>query len=286
MSFAARITLAAGIAALTTLVPSTTHAQATRPRATSPSASTTSASAPSAAEEASYAARAERLRARILAASSWTDLGGDSCSVGMLRTFPTDGESSSHALDAVAELERIIVARGIDNPIDTPAGHALMRTVAAWEAFAERPRWDVAAGQTAPRAIAAGLGGGFRNPTTRKCETYLPGDTATIVLPPLTNFTPPRTEGVRLTLYYGEPGVRRARDLFHGTVAQRDSGAVFSYTRVRAAVLWRDYAVVAVNRPAEVAGVLTLSKGLGGGTYIFRRVGDEWRLLVIVRTWA
>jgi hypothetical protein len=204
----------------------------------------------------------------------------------MLRTFSTDGATSAQALDAVAELERIIVARGIDNPIDTPAGHALMRTVVAWEAFAERPRWDVPAGKTAPRAIAAGLGGGFRNPTTRKCETYLPGDTATIVLPPLTNFAPPRTEGVRLTLYYGEPGVRRARDAFHAFVAKRDTAAVFAYTRVRAAVLWRDYAVVAVNRPAEAGGVLTLSKGLGGGTYIFRRVGDEWRLLVIVRTWA
>ena len=282
MSFASRITLAAGIAALTALVPSPTGAQATPLRA---SAATTS-SGPSPVEEASYAARAERLRARIIAASGWTDLGGDSCSVGMLRTFSSDSGTSAQALDAVAELERIIVARGIDNPIDTPAGHALMRTVAAWEAFAERPRWDVAAGKTAPRAIAAGLGGGFRNPTTGKCETYLPGDTATIVLPPLTSFTPPRTGGVRLTLYYGEPGVRRARDAFHATVAKRDTAAVFAYTRVRAAVLWRDYAVVAVNRPAEAGGVLSLSKGLGGGTYIFRRVGDEWRLLVIVRTWA
>jgi hypothetical protein len=284
MSLASRTTLAAAVAALTALAPWSTRAQA-RPSRTAAAAAAASAS-PSPAEEARYAQRAERLRARILAASGWTDLGGDSCSVGMLRTFSSDSGTGARALEDVAELERIIVARGIDNPIDTPAGHALMRTVAAWEAFAGRPRWDVAAGQTAPRAIVAGLGGGFRNPTTGKCETYLPGDTATVVLPLLTNFTPPRTEGVRLTLYYGEPGVRRARDLFHGTVAQRDSGAVFSYTRVRAAVLWRDYAVVAVNRPAEVAGVLTLSKGLGGGTYIFRRVGDEWRLLVIVRTWA
>jgi hypothetical protein len=263
--------------------PADAHAQATgRPPA--PPARRTSEPLP--AEEARYAARADALRARILAATRWTDLEGDSCTVGVLRTFAADSAGDTRMRADVAELERVIIARGIDDPIDTPRGHDLLRTLAAWEAHSTRPRWDVPAGETPRQAIAAGLGGSFRNPSTRRCESVLPADTATIVLPPLTNFTPPATPGVRLTLYAGEDGVRRARDVFHGAIGARDTAAVLTYTKVRAAVIWRDYAVVAVNRPAERGGVQLLDRGLGGATYIFHRVGDEWRLLSIVRTWA
>jgi hypothetical protein len=275
--------VARSAAALSLALPALLLAQPT-PRPARPAAPP--AVAPLPAEEARYASRADSLRARILAAGQWTDLEGDSCTVGVLRTFAADSAGNARVTADVAALEWLIIARGVDNPIDTPAGHDLMRTVAAWEAHSTRPRWDVRPGETPRQAIAAGLGGTFRNPETKKCESFLPGDTATIVLPALTRFTPPRTSGVRLTLYYGEDGVKRARDAFYAGIGSRDSLAVLTYSKVRAAVLWRDYAVVAVNRPAERRGVQQLDRGLGGATYLFHHVGGEWRLLSIVRTWA
>ena len=60
-------------------------------------------------------------------------------------------------------LERLVVVQGVENPLDTPAAHDLLRTVVLWEAGGLRPRWDVARGGEDRRAIAPGLVGEFRN---------------------------------------------------------------------------------------------------------------------------
>jgi hypothetical protein len=107
-----------------------------------------------------------------------------------------------------------------------------------------------------------------------------------VVIPEVPNFRAPDVPGVRLSLYMGEAGLKQAREAFFAKQGASDPNSLFSYTRVRAAVVWRDYAVVAVNRPAESRGIQTLSTGGGGASYIFHRVGDEWRLLTIVRSWG
>ena len=51
-------------------------------------------------------------------------------------------------------------------------------------------------------------------------------------------------------------------------------------------VIWKDYAVVGVKRPQERGGVQVDGSNRGGASYLFRRVGAEWRLLAIVRSWG
>ena len=135
----------------------------------SPVAAVADSNAPhSPAEEAARWARANALRARILAASGWENPGkGAPCDPGTLRTFPQDsGRAYAQVDSAIRELERTIIAMGIDQPVDVPAGHALLRTVLAWESGAERPRWDVPAGETPHRTMPAGLTGDFFNEET------------------------------------------------------------------------------------------------------------------------
>ena len=93
---------------------------------------------------------------------------------------------------------------------------------------------------------------------------------------------PPRTP---LNIGFGERGLFEMRDTFYAA-HRGDSTAVMTYTHVIATVLWRDYAVVAVNRPAEQMGTMALRRGAGGATYLFHFVNGEWRLLAIVRTWT
>ena len=61
---------------------------------------------------------------------------------------------------------------------------------------------------------------------------------------------------------------------------------MFTYTKIWPVIVWRDFAVVTVNRPAEDKATVPLPRGAGGSTYIFHRAGSEWRLLVISRTWG
>ena len=256
-----------------------------------PAARSTAAPEPAAGaagEEARAHALADSLRARILAIAAFTEFPGDSCNPGTLRTFPKDTTQAARAgTDEIVErLERLVVVQGVENPLDTPAAHDLLRTVVLWEAGGLRPRWDVARGGEDRRAIAPGLVGEFRNPATGKCESYVAADTATVVIPEVPNFRIPEVTGVRLSLYTGEAGLKQARDAFFAKQGASDPNSLFTYTRVRAAVVWRDYAVVAVNRPAESRGIQPLSAGGGGASYIFHRVGDEWRLLSIVRSWG
>jgi hypothetical protein len=154
-----------------------------------------------------------------------------------------------------------------------------------WEAAASRPNWDVPAGMPTKEAIAAGLSGEFKNPETGKCEAYVPFDTLNIVIPELPTFVPPKLPKISLNVFQGDSGLLKLRDAYYAANASI-ANAVLLYTRLRAVTIWNDYAVVAVNRPAEQRGVLQLPQGGGGGSYIFHRVNGEWRLVVIARTWG
>lgn len=239
------------------------------------------------AEEARYYERANRLRERVLERASWMESESLTCDSGILRLFSTD--SVSAARDSVTRdvnlLERLIIARGIDNALDEPREHELLRTVLAWEADVKRPNWDVQRKSATRMAIAAGLSGKFLNPETRKCESFAPLDTVYAVLPGITNFAPPKVSGVTLILGYGEDGLNRMRDGFYARTGNSPN-SVLNYVRVRAAVVWRDFAVVAVNRPVESRGAVALPQGRGGAAYIFHHVNGEWRLLTITRTWG
>ena len=243
----------------------------------------------SAAEEAARYALAGELRDRIHRATVWeVPARGTPCDPGVLRTFPADSGRGFAQVDTVIRrLERLIITMGVDNPIDVPAGHDLMRTVLAWEAGEERPRWDVPAGQTPQRTVPAGLTGEFFNEDTKRCEPLSAMDTITMVMPSMRGFVAPKSlKTAHAALFQGDSAVQRARDAFFSSKGAGDSTAVFLYTQVTTMVLWREYAIVAVNRPAEKQAVVRLQKGVGGATYIFRRERNEWRLLVIARTWS
>ena len=236
------------------------------------------------AEDARYYQRALTLRRRILDRAGWAELDTTLCNAGSLRVFPADSAGGAAAADDIAALERIIIVRGVENSLDTPAGHALLRTVIGWEIGATRPVWDVKAGTTPRRAIAPGLVGDVADSETGKCESPLRPDTVSVVVPPAAGFLAPRFEGTTIRMVVGEDGLNRLRDAFfaeHGA----DRASVLIYTRISLAIVWRDFAVVAVNRRAEERGVVALPSA-GGAAYIFHRVGTDWRLLTITRTWG
>lgn len=231
--------------------------------------------------------RADSLRTALLTASRFTQMDGAQCNQGVLRTFP-DSLRTAGAPDpsvTAAKLERLIIAEGVEDPIDNERGHALLRGVVGWETGVVRPRWDVPAGEAPPPAIAAGMSGEFWNPDTKSCEPFVPVEPQYVVLPPLTNFTMPRPPKTELTVGFGPSGLMDIRDKFF-TAHQGDSTAMLSYAQVVATVIWRDYAVVAVNRPVEQMGAMKMRQGSGGVTYLFHFVSNEWRLLAIVRTWV
>ncbi len=237
-------------------------------------------------EEIRYHLMADALRRRILRASELTEFDSDACNPGSLRTFTdTSKRGRQQVENDIDRLERLVISRGIDGSVDAPEMHDLFRLVISWEVGAVRPLWDVDSGVPEKRTIATGLSGEFRNPATGKCESYLPFDTATFVIPMVRNFQPPALLGVRGTIYFGEEGLRAARDAFFAAVG-KNHDEIFTYTRIRASVVWQDYAVVAVNRPTERRAVLQMGSGGGGASYIFHRVNDEWRLVVIARTWG
>jgi hypothetical protein len=233
------------------------------------------------------ARRADSLRTVILQQARFVRLDSAQCNQGVLRTFPDSARvpGAGDPADAVARLERLIIAEGVENPIDNARGHALLRGVAGWEVGMVRPHWDVPTGGELLNAIAAGMSGQFWNPDTKKCESFVPEEPQFVVLPALTNFTMPRPPKVELTIGFGAQGLGDVRNKFYAA-HQGDSTAVLTYAQVVATVLWRDWAVVAVNRPAEQMGAMRLRQGSGGASYLFHYVAGEWRLLAIVRTWS
>lgn len=231
--------------------------------------------------------KADSLRVAILSAARFVHLDTTRCNQGVLRTFPDSVRAAegAPAAELVARLERLIIAEGVEEPVDTPRGHALLRGVVGWETGTARPQWDVPDGTPTYAAIAAGLSGEFWNPDAKRCEPFVPQEPQYVLLPPLTGFTMPRPPKTALTIGFGEPGRFELRDKFYAS-HRGDSTAVLTYTQVIATVLWRDYALVAVNRPAEQLGALALRRGAGGATYLFHLVAGEWRLMAIVRTWT
>ncbi len=231
--------------------------------------------------------RADSLRVAILSAARFVHLDTTQCNPGVLRTFPDSARAAGApgATDLLARLERLVIAEGVENPIDTPLGHALLRGVIGWEAGFVRPNWDVPDGAPTFNSIAAGMAGAFWNPDTKRCDSFVHEEPQYALLPPLTNFTMPRPPRTALTIGFGEKGLLDIRDKFFAS-HRSDTTAVLTYAHVIATVLWRDYAVVAVNRPAEQMGVMPLRQGAGGSTYVFHLTDGEWRLLAIVRTWT
>lgn len=233
-------------------------------------------------------ARAQALRAQVLAQSTLRPFGETGCHVGALRTFEVDSTvpRERQVPGLLAALERLIVAQGISEPINTPRGHALLSLVIDWEAGGRSPQWDVDGSDAPSAAPFPGMGGAALNPETGKCEPFQDPEPVHVILPAMIQgFTPPRQPRVPLTVGYGAEGMQRLRDQFFASKAN-DESAILSYSVVSATVLWGDWAVVAVNRPAEQSGVRMLKQGGGGGSYIFRFVNGEWRLLGTVRSWS
>lgn len=251
-------------------------------------ASRAPAAGPAEGEEDRYFARANALRDRILAQTAWESFGSGECRAGALRVFSTDSASAerSTARDLIAELERIIIVRGVGTPLDTAPVRDLLHAVAGWEAGLTRPKWDVAGKEKPREAIAAGLTGEALNPITGKCETLVPFDTVNVVLPEGLTIAPMMKSDVQVRVENGAAGINRLRDDFFTATRNLSVEATLTYTHVISVVYWRDYAVVAVNRPAELRGAVLSKKSAGGAAYLFRRVkGGEWRLLTITRTW-
>jgi hypothetical protein len=106
------------------------------------------------------------------------------------------------------------------------------------------------------------------------------------VLPLVNGVSVPPVHGVATNLVFGDRGLTALRGKYWAQRDVRDSSAIMAYTRVSAAMLWKEYAVVTVHRPMEHRDGTALSTSNGGGTYIFHRVGTTWLLLVIARSWG
>ncbi|HSJ62450.1 MAG TPA: hypothetical protein VK922_00970 [Gemmatimonadaceae bacterium] len=244
------------------------------------------AAGPAEGEDDRYFARANALRARILRDATWAGFEGGQCHEGALRVFLTDsGSASSDITRAIAELERIVVARGVEAPLDSAPVVQLFSTVIGWETGVSRPFWDVPDGEPRRETIAAGLTGEFLNPVTNKCELLSPFDTMRIVLPEGVSVAPPPSRSPTILIESGPAGLNRLRDDFF-VKSRDDVSSVMTYTHVIAVAYWRDYAVIAVNRPAELRGAVLTNKTAGGAAYLFHRVDGEWQLLTITRTWS
>lgn len=240
------------------------------------------------ANEARARSMADSLRRFVLARATFAEI-GDSCDSGVLRTFTGDTvpEERTRTEQALEQLERIVVTQGIDAPDGTPAQVALLQTVVAWEGGGARPLYDVPTGERATRRpFAPGLIGRYTEGESGKCKRYIEGDTATIVIPVVGTFTAPAVKDVRLLVLQGDSALLRERDAFFARNSGRED-AIFTYTKVRAAVTWENFAVAAVNRPAQSAGgTRELSVGGGGASYLFHRADGQWRLLAVVRSWG
>ncbi len=245
------------------------------------------AAASLAAETRAYAQRMTTLRREYLARASWADL-GDRCNPGALRVFTKDTTPEMQkALQSMVErMEQTIVLQGAGRSLATPEARALLRVVVGWEAGIDRPRWDED-GAGVHRAVATGLTGDVPDPTKPGClPSPVMGDTVTFVVPGFTDMDFPKAPRPRVKAYFGPEGQQRARDEFFAAVGSKNPNADLSYIVVAPMVIWQDYAVVGVNRPRERGGIEVGSGSNGGAAYLLRRVGGEWRLLSIVRSWG
>lgn len=239
------------------------------------------------ADEQFYATRLLSERALYLKGASWAEL-GDRCNPGDLRVFPQDTSSvQQDSLQRIVErMESTIIARGVGQPLDTPEARALFRVLVGWEAGIDRPSWD-SDDKDARKAVAAGLTGEVPDPRSSGClPSPMASDTVTFVLPGAQTLDFPRAPRPRVKAYFGPEGQRRARDEFFAVRGKADPEAELTYVLVAPLLVWRDWALVAVDRPREKGGVEVGGASNGGAVYMLRRVGTEWRLLSVVRSWG
>jgi hypothetical protein len=78
--------------------------------------------------------------------------------------------------------------------------------------------------------------------------------------------------------------VNQIRDMFFARFAN-DTTAVLRLTRVNAYAMWENYALVSVVRERQARGITAVAGATTGSVYALHRVGREWRLLALVRTW-
>ncbi len=240
-----------------------------------------------AAETRDYAQRLTTWRREYLVRASWADL-GDRCNPGALRVFAKDTTPElQQSLQALVErMERTVVLLGAGRPLAAADSRALLRVVVGWEAGIDRPRWDEDGGGV-HRAVATGLTGEVPDPTTAGClPSPVIGDTVTFVVPGFSDMEFPKAPRPRVKAYFGPAGQQRVRDEFFTAVGRTTPDADLSYIVVGPMVIWQEYAVVGVHRPRERGGVEIGSGSNGGAAYLLRRVGAEWRLLSIVRSWG
>lgn len=295
-----------GFVAITAAVtPGSAYAQATKATAPKPAAKPKRAvaSAPKklitpadsdAAERAFLEADEKRYydwlmrdRAMYLKRAAWAEL-GDRCNPGDLRVFPraTSTEQQDSLQRIVEHMESTVIGRGVGSKLDTPEARALLRVIVGWEAGIDRPRWD--SDEKKPRmAVATGLTGEVPDPRSDKClPSPLLTDTVTFVVPGFTTMDFPKAPTPRVKAYFGPQGQQHARDEFFVAYGRANPQAELTYIVVAPMVIWRGWALVAVDRPREKGGVEIGVASNGGATYLLRRVGTEWRLLSIVRSWG
>jgi len=241
-----------------------------------------------AAETRAAAQRLRTWRRAYLARASWVDL-GDRCNPGALRGFAKDTTPElQKSLQALVErMEQTIVLRGAGQPLAAADSRALLRVIVGWEAGIDRPRWDED-GADVHRAVATGLTGEVPDPANKAgcLPSPIVSDTVTFVVPGFSDMEFPKAPRPRVKAYFGPEGQRRARDEFFAAVGGKAPEAELSYIVVAPMVIWQDYAMVGVNRPRERGGVEVGSGSNGGAAYLLRRVGGEWRLLSVVRSWG
>jgi hypothetical protein len=270
------------------LSPIGADAQAVRAKTATPSDSDAVARAFVAAEDAAAHQRLQQWRSRYLRGAAWADL-GDRCNPGALRIFPAD--TTAPARDSVQQLveqmEQQVVLRGAGAKLDTPDARRLLRVIVGWEAGIDRPTWDTERAEPPRVAVATGLTGEVPNPEGPGClPSPVASDTVVFVIPGFTGMEFPKAPSPRVMAYFGPEGQMRARDEFFARVGRTNPEASLAYILVAPMVIWRDYAVVGVTRPVERGGVAIGQESRGGAAYLMRRVGSEWRLLAIVRSWG
>ncbi len=226
-------------------------------------------------------------RAHFLKGAAWAEL-GDRCNPGALRIFPNDTSLAQRdsLQRLIGRMEQTLIGRGVGSRLDTPEARALLRTIVGWEAGIDRPLWDVD-DKVSRTAIATGLTGDVPDPRSDGClASPLAADTVTFVIPGFTDMEFPKAPKPRVKAYFGPDGQKRARDEFFATVGSKSPEAELSYIVVAPILLWRGWGLVGVDRPREKGGIEIGSGSNGGAVYLMRKVGTQWRLLAMVRSWG
>ena len=231
--------------------------------------------------------RLQMQRASLLKGASWADL-GNRCNPGNLRIFA--GATTALQQDSlrrlVEHMEQTIIGRGVGSRLDTPEARTLLRTIVGWEAGIDRPLWDVD-GKEERIAVSAGLTGEYADPKGTGCiPSPMNSDTVTFVIPGFTTMEFPKAPRPRVKVYFGPEGQQRARGEFFAKRGAKDPQAELSYILVAPMVIWRGWALVGVDRPKEKGGFEVGGASNGGAVYMMRRVGQQWRLVTVVRSWG